>query len=421
MRAGLLLLGLILVTTVVGCAGSVAHRGRVGAGPPTSDSLEVVERGAALVDVERVERLPAVDQQLGYPRAAGNYHALSKPECQCLAARASKLGNLLDGERRALAAREAGKHCSHEDNSLTYDVLRTAALEARNRSSADALSTYYALELNEARLDLLGRSLADVRQTVSGVDRLRQQGLKLPLDENQFARREIELRDQQVQVEGAVTQFDMQLWQQIGLRPTAPYERLWPTDDLTALVEPQDIEAAVQFGLATRPELGMLRRLRRNLDEDSLASSRAALSQISPLLGLAPQSSGCDGIFGLLGALRKAHEAKRELPERRRQINQYTNNREQEIAVEIREAAEMVDVRVRQIALAKESRDQLAQRRADVEGRAGAGGATFADSSAARLALLQADGDLLEKVVNWKLALVKLAQAQGVLVAECCP
>ncbi len=306
-----------------------------------------------MADAAHVERLPAVDQALGYPRPAGNYHPLSKIECQCLAARASKLGNLFEGERRALVAKESAKYCSHDDNSLTYDVLRIAALVARNRSAANALNNYYSLELNEARLDLLGKSLVEIRQSVANVDRLRQQGLKLPPDENQFATREIELRDQQVQVEGAVTQLDMQLWQQIGLRPTAPYERIWPTDDLTPTVQPQDIDTAVEFGLANRPELGMLRRLRRNLNEETLGSARAALSQINPLLGLAPQSSDCGGLFGLLGALRKLHEAERELPERRRQLNQYAANREQEFTVEIREAAEMVDVRMRQIALAK--------------------------------------------------------------------
>ncbi len=107
------------------------------------------------------------------------------------------------------------------------------------------------------------------------------------------------------------------------------------------------------------------------------------------------------------------HEAQRELPERQRQVNQYAQNREQEIAVEIREAAEMVDVRLRQVALAKENRDQLARRSADAEARSKTGELNFADVSSARLALLQAEGDLLEKVVNWKIAQVRLAQRKA--------
>ena len=368
MRAGIYILLLSIAAAETGCARHALQGRGCARGVLTDDALDIVERGTLPVDADRVERLPAVDGQLGYPRPPGNYHALSKAECQCLAVRASQLGNLFDGERRALAAREEAKHCSHEDNSLTYDVLRTAALEARNRSAGDALNVYYQLELNEARHDLLGRSVSEIGLAVKNLDQLRRQGLKLPSDD-QFTRREFELRDQQVQVDGAVTQFDMQLWQQIGLRPSAPYERLWPTDPLTAVVEPQDIEAVVQLGLMTRPEVGMLRRLRRNLDGDSLGSARSALSQLSPLLGLAPQSKECDGLFGLLGKLQKLHEAKRELPERRRQVNQYAQNREQEIAVEIREAAEMVDVRLRQVSLAKENLDQLVRRSTDAEAR----------------------------------------------------
>jgi len=385
----------------------------------SSDVLDVVDRGTATVDVERVERLPAVDQVLGYPRTPGNYHLLPKVECQCLAARASKLGNLFDGERRALAAKDQGhKFCSHEDNSLTYDVLRTAALEARNRSAGDALNEFYLLALNEGRLDILHHSLVEVRQSAERIETMRRQGLKMPLDDGLLARNEIELRDQQAQVIGGVTQLNMHLWELIGLVPTMPYERLWPQADLDVQVAPQDIEAAVQYGLATRPELGMLRRMQRSLDVDSLGSARAALSQLSPLLGLAPQSHECDGLFS---SLKKLHEAREELPARRRQINQYAVQREREVAVEIRQAAEMVDVRLRQVALAKENRDLLLRRRSDAETRAQTGGANFADVTAARIAVWQAEGDLLEKVVNWRIALVKLAQAQGILVAECCP
>ena len=207
-------------------------------------------------------------------RATGSYHALGPDECQCLAARASKLGNLFDGERRAPAANEsAAGCCSHEDNSLTYDVLRTAALEARNRSAGDALDTYYQLAQNEARTHLLTRALGEARQAIGNVERLRQQGLKMPAGDDVFARREITLRDQQAQVLAGISRLNAQLWQLIGLVPVAPQERLLPTTDLTVVVEPVDIEAAVSLGLGMRPELGMLRRVRARLDDDSLGSA----------------------------------------------------------------------------------------------------------------------------------------------------
>jgi hypothetical protein len=422
MRVVSWLFWMLVALAAAGCAQRAALSHRPIATTATSDSLEIANRDAREVDVTKVERLPLVDQVLGFPGAPGDYHALGPADCQCLAARASKLGNLFDGERRALAANESASGCcSRTDNSLTYDVLRTAALEARNRSAGDALEVYFRLAENEARLDLVAKALAETRHAATNVGRLREQGLKLPPDENLFLRRETELRDQQAQAQGAVSQLNAQLWQLIGLEPTVPNERIWPTADLAVAVERQDIEAAVQYGLGMRPELNMLRRLRRNLDEESLPAARAALAQVNPLLGLEPQPSGASGLLGMVGAMKKIRAAEQELPERRRQLNEYARKREQEVAVEVRQATETVELRLRQIALAKESLEQATGRRADVETRATTGGATFADVTAARLALIEAEEALLDKVVAWKIAQARLKQAQGLLVAECCP
>ena len=142
-------------------AAEPAARGyRGGSASLTSEGLDIAQREARDVDVAQVKRLPQVDQVLGYPRPPGNYRALGPAECQCLAAQASQLGKLFDGERPALAANEsAGGCCSRTDNTLSYDVLCTAALEARNRSAGDALNAYYLLAQNEARLDLVARAL----------------------------------------------------------------------------------------------------------------------------------------------------------------------------------------------------------------------------------------------------------------------
>lgn len=416
MRAPWWIVGLIVVLAA-GCAQRSA--GRHATRRPLG--LEQTERGALAADASRVGPLADVDRVLGLPRPSGNFHALGPAECQCLAARASNLGNLLDGERRALAAHEAASGCSHVDNSSTHDLLRTAALEARNRSAGDALDDYYTLAQSEARLDFVARALAETQQAMAGVERIKRQGLKFPADDTEFARRDITLRDQQAQLQNAVSRLNGQLWQMLGITPETPHERIWPTTDLTATVEPTDIEAAVQFGLATRPELGLLRRLRGSLDADSLPSARAALSQANPLLGLQPPSPTCDGVLGLCGAIKKIRAAQCELPQRQRQLAQYTRDREQEIAVEIRQAAETVELRLRQIALANEAHNQWQTRAHEVTGRANTGGATFGDVAAARLSLIQAEGDLLDAIVAWKIAQARLKQSQGLLVLECCP
>ena len=141
---------------------------------------------------------------------------------------------------------------------------------------------------------------------------------------------------------------------------------------------------------------------------------------MNPLLGMGPQTSGSGGLLGVLGA-EEAAPAEGELPARQRQLNEHAHDREQQVAIEVRGAAETVELRLRQIALAKQSLEQAQTRCRDTESRSSTGTATFADVTATRLAAIEAEQDLLKHVVGWKIALARLKQAQGILVAECSP
>jgi outer membrane protein TolC len=92
---------------------------------------------------------------------------------------------------------------------------------------------------------------------------------------------------------------------------------------------------------------------------------------------------------------------------------------EQNAGREIREAAWNVETRLREIAVAKERLEIWRQRVADLEQKRETDGVTAFDVSAARLELLRADGDEVHRVIAWKVAQVKLKQAQGLLAAEC--
>jgi hypothetical protein len=150
MRRAPLIACLLVTSAAVGCAGRSGHGHGGGSGEP---GLEQTQRGVIAPDVTQVAALTQVDRILGYPRPGGQYHALSPADCQCMAVNAAPRANLLDDERRALAARESRGLCPGEDNSLTYDVLRTAALEDRNRQAGEALNDYYLLAQREAQLD----------------------------------------------------------------------------------------------------------------------------------------------------------------------------------------------------------------------------------------------------------------------------
>lgn len=410
------LASLFVVCAAAGCAGRHGH----GHGGGSAElGLEQTQRGVISPDVTQVAALAQVDQILGYPRPGGQYHSLSPADCQCMAVNAAPRANLLDGERRALAARESNGLCKGEDNSLTYDVLRTAALEDRNRQAGEALNDYYSLAQREAQVDLAAHALADAQRGVAGAAKARNEGLMMRADKTEFPRREIELRDQQAQLQNGVLQLNSKLWHSIGVTPASPDDRIWPTTDMTVTVEPIDVEMAVQIGMGTRPELGLLRRA-QYATRKQLNSARIALSQASPLLGLAPQPAKCDGLFGILEALKTICRDDREHAERQQQLARLAWQREQEVASEIRQNVATVELRLRQVALAKEALAQWQVRVEDLQGRSQTGGASYAEVIGGQLALIQAESDLVEKIAAWKIAIIRLKQSQGLLVAECC-
>ncbi len=118
-------------------------------------------------------------------------------------------------------------------------------------------------------------------------------------------------------------------------------------------------------------------------------------------------------------ALVKRKIAKSELTQRRQQLAIYQRQREQQVADQVRDAAATVETRLRQIALAKETAERWDARVAELQDRSTTGGASFADVAAARLSRQKAQSDLTGQVAAWKIAQVRLKEAQGLLVAEC--
>ncbi len=108
-----------------------------------------------------------------------------------------------------------------------------------------------------------------------------------------------------------------------------------------------------------------------------------------------------------------------EAATRRGQIQGLLGRQEQAAAEEIRRAADTVEARLREIALAKRNRDSCQNRLERVQARRGADGVTALDVTRAQLDLYQAESELVGKVVAWKIAEVKLLEAQGALPIEC--
>ncbi len=89
------------------------------------------------------------------------------------------------------------------------------------------------------------------------------------------------------------------------------------------------------------------------------------------------------------------------------------------MAAEVREAVYEVNLRRESILLARQVADRWHERIQDREKQQAQGMPVFADLTTAYMEWYKARGEVVKEFLGWKIAAVKVKQAQGVLPAEC--
>jgi outer membrane protein TolC len=333
-------------------------------------------------------------------------------QCQCLAAANSSLGNLLAAESGGATAADMDRLGMAADASTRRNVLACRSVEERNRCAAAALRLFYLLAEAEANCDLLRQTIQETDHAIDYLRRLKERGLQVHMDDGPLQRQRLDLLDQWTQLEVSLRQMTAQLRALLGW-DAGHQTPIWPAADLAVTAVPILAEAAVRDGLATRADLTAFRVLRAALDMDTLPAARSGISRLDALLG------GSAGARRLLAARSGSLADYAELQTRQTQLNQIVADRERSATEEILQAVRVVDLRLRQIALAQQKRD-LWQRQLDrLREKRAADGVTAFDISTAQVELLRAESDLLHKVIAWRTAQVDLKEAQGLLAAEC--
>jgi len=410
---------LLLASLLAGCA----HRqcsctaSGMGTGPTAPRAATVpqptatlTERGKIVADLSTLPSYEAVDHALSPPPKPLEYRVLTAGEVQCLAAANSPTAKLLVAESEAVLSGGGGilHQAAQRAAPMQSKLLCIHAIDERNKSAGMALELFYSLAEAEANRDLLEKSVAEVDRAVADLEQLKQSGLKIPTDRSALDRQKLDWLDRRIQLLSSIRQMQGQLQQLVGVDvdETMP---IWPEADLDVAVEPVDAAAAVTQGLANRADIAALRMLGGNLDADTLPAARIGMAAINPALGA---SAAGQGPFG---------EANRsaEASTRQSQAQQALADLEKSAAREIADAAQKIDAALRQIAVAKERWESWKQRVAGLEEKRESDGVTASDLSTARLELLRAEGDAVHRIIAWKIAQVKLKQAQGLLAAEC--
>jgi hypothetical protein len=394
---------LLLAAATVGCHGTASPR------PSVSVDLPLVERQLAPIDVSRLTDDPA---PVGATESPGLYHRLSAEEAHRLACAHSSAARVID----VAAASQPRKRFDATPRAV--DELREAAAaqmsrEARLRTAAAALELYYQLLEAELLSDVLAESRAEVDELVRAGEVAAELGVRETEQFLELRRRQVELRAESARLRAGIRRLNTELKSLTGLEHLpCP---LLPADQIDVTPDPLDPEHAVLVGLASRPDLQLLRVLIDGLNARTVDAVRQALAGLVPPLGAINAATRVltPGLRVFLPYL-----AKPEVEPLRRQLVTYLADREREAVREIRAAVnewvsqrELVAIAIRRVRMEEgEVRD--------LEARREAGAAVETEYRLARLELLSARADLIREAVRWKQADVRARRAMGLLCGE---
>jgi hypothetical protein len=424
-RATILVLAAsVLVTALAGC--SLCQGGGRGA-PCCADAEETPLPVAERTNQEKTLLQLAASLQpadpSSNPASAFAYRALPPHLCQCLAAKNAPLADGLDRQRRQLEQQDANASClsgrkSENQRAFQEAMLLYSALEIRDQAAGTALRWYYQLAGAEAKTDLLNTSLERSRDTLRRVERLKELGIPLPAPIEEYQRQLVELQLQQAQNQLTIEELNSELRVALGYSSSPPW-RIVPDPGLPLGSETVvDAETAVQLGLAQRPQLLLLRSMIVNLDRDTLGSARSLLQSLNPLMAMSSPGPSCK-LAAMLKVLHIQPGQDDEVERVRAQLRGYLRERERTVETEIREAVYEVRTRREVTYLAREASDRWQERIRDLEKQHRQGMPVFAELTKTYMESYKAQGEVIKAFLGWKIAAVKLKQAQGILPAEC--
>jgi hypothetical protein len=340
-------------------------------------------------------------------RINGRFCAISEREAQCIAAKNSKTANLLAMESEAAGALRA---CFGDGSELSRELLVLRAAHQRNEDAATALELLLRLVEAEGGSQNLGRRVQEIEAMQTDVDHLQTHGLASPVSKSELEIQRLELRHRQADVQGTIYRLNHQLAESLGVElPLGA--RYGPETDLSVDPSVPNSNEAVSFGLGNRADLAALRISSQAEGREAIVAAQLMLSP----LGVGAAKTGSHHV---LGKLSHPFSHRREADAREDQLGMAFRQQELTVQSEVRQTADLVRTRLSQVAITRdrqhaiETRLVASQRRQDLI-------ASPLSVRTIKLDSLAAEQDILHDVIEWKIAVVKLKQSQGLLAIEC--
>ena len=408
------LVGLVLASVCLAGCGHAPCR-RSGAAQVNSPAeLPSIARG----NVEaNIGTLPKADTHAATETTpTPPYRALTAQQTLCLAVGASPVARLQQEEIRRVAFHADGAGTDRL-TSLRRAVLFYSSQEIQNQTAGSALEAYYHLAEAEGKADLLNQGVAQLSQAQRETESMTKRGLKPAIALDVWSRQLLTAQSDSIQAQMTIDKLNSEIRTLTGLRQEGENWRIWNPEKYEVSEAPIDVDAAVATGVASRPELQLLRLLVAEAGAGSTSVIDDLLRSINPLLGmnLHPCLAKLLKPIALLAINCPGSKAET----RRAQLNQYLSDREAAVAEEIRRAASDLQNRTKLVALASAREHSWADKVAEVRSRQEQGLASFAEVTSTNIDWFKARADRIQEVMAWYIAWVKLRQAQGLLPADC--
>lgn len=410
------LLGLLLPLS--GCMSCRAAKNGNACAPNLSEkSFRPMERGDAESGLHDLTVPGTVAELNQREPSAPHYRGLAPRECQCRASAASSVANLLDQERQAVTEHLAWCPKSKRLADMKDAILLHAALEARNQSAGSALEVYYRLAEAEARWQLLQESFFALDSALAKTRDLMAQGFKVRLDVDDLQRQRLATQAESTQLQLGILQLNDELRRLLGVDDCRDDWRFWPTLEGEESLARWALDEEVRQGLAHRPQLQLLRTLPARLDARTLPAAQMLLRSFNGLLGMSEPTAQRPRLGLLLAFMSAAGGV--ELDKSRQQLRHYRDEREREVARDIRQAVRAVHAGIDLVVLARERVRIRRDKFDDLRAKEDKGLTAFAEITQAHLDWLKARDEAIKETASLKIAQAKLKQEQGLLAAEC--
>ena len=288
-------------------------------------------------------------------------------------------------------------------------MLLLNATHQRNLEAGRALELFLRLVEAEAGAQNLEGQLKEVDGMLGDITRLTEQGQLSPVPKSQIQGQRLELLHRQVELLATIQRLNQQLAGLLNCN-LPPGSHFWPETELT--VEPgiPDREEAAALALSNRADLAALRMGNQASGRDSLELAQLLLPQMSAGLGSSLSTARLSFLSGQrLGGSQIRSE----------QLSLAAAEQERSIRNETFQAISVIEARLAQIALTRQRLGIAREHVSAVEQQLRLASGTQFNLRKARLESLAVEQDLLHDVIEWKVAMVKLRQAQGLLATEC--